>query len=52
MKVVHEVLIEICDIIRDDKSCSRSSNKLQTRSISHIGLCKIVISFKQKLSIL
>lgn len=47
MKTMHKVLTEIHSIIKHDKCCSRCSNKLQTKSISHTRLIKIVISVKQ-----
>ena len=43
---MYEVLTEIRGIIRHDKRCSRCSNNLLTKSTSHIGLIKIVISAK------
>lgn len=46
MKTIHKVSTKICGIIKDDKRCNRCSNRLQTKSISHIGLIKIVISVK------
>ena len=47
MKMMHEVLTKICGIIKHDKCCSNCSNKLQTKSISHTKLIKIVVSAKQ-----
>ena len=45
--MMHEVLTKIHGNIKHDKCCSRCSNKLQTKNISHIRLIKIVISVKQ-----
>ena len=44
MKAVREVLAEIHSIIKHDKRCNKCSNRLQTKSINHIGHTKIVIS--------
>ena len=44
MKTIHDVLAKIHGIIKRDKCGSRSNNRLQTKSISHTGLIKIVIS--------
>ena len=44
MKTIHEVLAEIRGVIKHDKCGIRSNTRLQTKSISHIGLIKIVIS--------
>ena len=46
MKTMHEVSTEISGIIKHDKRCSKCSNRLQTKSESHTGLIKIVISAK------
>jgi len=44
MKTIHEILAEIHSVIKHDKCGIRSNTRLQTKSISHIGLIKIVIS--------
>ena len=46
MKMMHEVSTEIHGIIKYDKHCSRCSNRLQIKSVSHTGLIKIVIGAK------
>ena len=47
MKMMHEVVTEIHGNIKHDKCCSRCSNKLQTKNISHTRVIKIVINVKQ-----
>jgi len=43
MKATHEVLVEVHSIITHDKCCSICSNRLQTKSISHTKVIKIVV---------
>ena len=47
MKMMHEVVTEIHGNIKHAKCCSRCSNKLQTKNISHTRVIKIAINVKQ-----